>query len=325
VQKITPSATTTYIHDAKGELAMEVSTAAPTASGTEYLTADTLGSTRLITDASGNPQRCIDYLPFGEEIPAGENGRTGPCYESLGSANTAQYPAPPDVADQKFTGKERDAETGLDFFGARYFSSAQGRFTSPDWSAKPEPIPYTDSKDPQSLNLYAYVRNNPLKNRDLDGHWCVFGVVGTSCTPPPPPPAPPPGPPAQLMQPNGGHQQVNYRPGVPPAAGHLQNLVQCIGECARTPLTVTSTSEHMEGAHGPDTPHGRGEAADLAARSPQQADHLVGCAAQCGAGFALNEVRHPSPHATGPHVHVQVGPGLGGSRGDLPAAPQEDQ
>ena len=63
---------------------------------------------------------------------------------------------------------------GLDFFGARYFSGAQGRFTSPDWSAKPQPIPYADLKDPQTLNLYSYVRNNPLAKADPDGH-CGFG------------------------------------------------------------------------------------------------------------------------------------------------------
>jgi RHS repeat-associated protein len=97
------------------------------------------------------------------------------------------------TSESLFTGKERDSETSLDYFGARYFSGAQGRFTTPDWSAKPQPIPYADLNDPQSLNLYAYVRNNPLKNRDLDGHWCVFGV-GTTCTPPPPPR--PPTPPA---------------------------------------------------------------------------------------------------------------------------------
>lgn len=78
-------------------------------------------------------------------------------------------------------------QTGLDYFGARYFSGAQGRFITPDWSEKPQPIPYAELTDPQSLNLYAYVRNNPLKNRDLDGHWCVIGV-GTTCTPPPLPP-----------------------------------------------------------------------------------------------------------------------------------------
>jgi RHS repeat-associated protein len=63
-----------------------------------------------------------------------------------------------------------DRLVGLDYFGARYFSSAQGRFTSPDWSEKPQPIPYADLKDPQTLNLYAYVRNNPLSRRDFDGH-----------------------------------------------------------------------------------------------------------------------------------------------------------
>src|SRR5208283_972420 len=150
--------TTTYIHDAKGELVAEYSTAAPTPSGTDYLTADTLGSTRLITDATGNPTRCIDYLPFGEEIPTGVDGRSG-CY---GSLTSPQYPTTPDVAAQKFTGKERDAETGLDFFEARYFSSAQGRFTSPD--------PLGGSLiDPQTLNRYAYVRNNPLALTDPTG------------------------------------------------------------------------------------------------------------------------------------------------------------
>ncbi len=55
----------------------------------------------------------------------------------------------------QFTGKERDAETGLDYFGARYFSAAQGRVTSPD------PI-IGRPDDPQSWNMYAYARNNPL-------------------------------------------------------------------------------------------------------------------------------------------------------------------
>jgi RHS repeat-associated protein len=54
----------------------------------------------------------------------------------------------------QFTGKERDSESGLDYFGARYYGSALGRFTSTDWSDKPEPIPYADLSDPQTLNLY---------------------------------------------------------------------------------------------------------------------------------------------------------------------------
>jgi RHS repeat-associated protein len=77
----------------------------------------------------------------------------------------------------QFTGKERDAETGLDYFGARYFSGAQGRFMTPDWSEAPTPVPYADFSDPQTLNLYAYVRNNPIATSDLDGHgfWKKLG------------------------------------------------------------------------------------------------------------------------------------------------------
>jgi RHS repeat-associated protein len=71
-----------------------------------------------------------------------------------------------------FTGKERDTESGNDYFDARYYSSAMGRFMSPDWSAKIEPVPYSKLDDPQSLNLYSYVLNNPLSNVDPDGHAC---------------------------------------------------------------------------------------------------------------------------------------------------------
>jgi RHS repeat-associated protein len=69
-------------------------------------------------------------------------------------------------AAEQFTGKERDAETGLDYFGARYMSAAQGRFTSPDPmlnSAKPW--------DPQCWNRYGYALNNPLKFVDPNGHY----------------------------------------------------------------------------------------------------------------------------------------------------------
>jgi RHS repeat-associated protein len=63
------------------------------------------------------------------------------------------------------TGKERDAETGLDYFGARYYSGAQGRWTSPD----PGSITSRHLANPQKWNAYAYVINNPLSNIDPDG------------------------------------------------------------------------------------------------------------------------------------------------------------
>jgi RHS repeat-associated protein len=77
------------------------------------------------------------------------------------------------------TGKERDAESGNDYFGARYYSSSMGRFMSPDWSAKTSPVPYATFGDPQSLNLYSYVRNNPLSKADADGHcdWCWNAIT----------------------------------------------------------------------------------------------------------------------------------------------------
>ena len=68
------------------------------------------------------------------------------------------------------TGKERDTESGLDYFGARYYASNMGRWMSPDWAAKPEAVPYSDLMNPQSLNLYSYVNNNPLSRADADGH-----------------------------------------------------------------------------------------------------------------------------------------------------------
>ena len=71
----------------------------------------------------------------------------------------------------KFTGKERDPETGNDNFGARYYSSSFGRFLSPDWSAIPEPVPYANLTNPQTLNLYAMVSDNPLSRVDADGHY----------------------------------------------------------------------------------------------------------------------------------------------------------
>jgi RHS repeat-associated protein len=68
------------------------------------------------------------------------------------------------------TGKERDGESNLDDFGARYYSSGYGRFMTPDWAAKPTAVPYANFGNPQSLNLYSYVKNNPSTMGDPDGH-----------------------------------------------------------------------------------------------------------------------------------------------------------
>ena len=70
----------------------------------------------------------------------------------------------------KYTGKERDTESGLDMFGARYYGSSLGRFMTPDWATKPTAVPYAHYGNPQSLNLYSYVQNNPTTTGDPDGH-----------------------------------------------------------------------------------------------------------------------------------------------------------
>src|SRR5262249_21359309 len=72
----------------------------------------------------------------------------------------------------KFSGKARGQATegGLGYFGPRDYSSAFGRWMTPDWSDVPSPIPYGDLANPQSLTLYAYVTDDPLSRTDLNGH-----------------------------------------------------------------------------------------------------------------------------------------------------------
>jgi RHS repeat-associated protein len=84
------------------------------------------------------------------------------------------------TADYKFTGKERDTETLLDNFGARYNSSSLGRYMTADWAAKPISVPYANFGDPRTLNLYSYGGNNSVSFRDRDGH-CVDGVTTVVC------------------------------------------------------------------------------------------------------------------------------------------------
>jgi RHS repeat-associated protein len=110
----------------------------------------------MVFDQSGslaNVKR-HDYLPFGEELAAQQGLRSS----SLGYSGG-------DGVRQQFTLKERDAETGLDYFGARYYASIQGRFAGAD----PLFIEVNRLEYPQSWNLYTYTRNNPLRFIDPDG------------------------------------------------------------------------------------------------------------------------------------------------------------
>ena len=157
VRKTTGGITTTYVYNLLGQLAAEYGGAPDRAPGTHYLTPDHLGSTRLVTDAQGEVLTRHDYLPFGEEIGTG--------YSNRGSVKG--YTATRiDGSTQKFTGKERDDESGLDYFGARYYGGAGGRFTSPDLVN----VTWKRLLDPgNTLNKYSYAANNPLLYVDPNG------------------------------------------------------------------------------------------------------------------------------------------------------------
>ena len=164
---IAGGATTIYVHDVFGNLATEYTngtTAAPPCT-TCYFSWDYLGTTRMITDGSATIQARHDHLPFGPEIPSGYSGRT-----SIWGVT--------DNLNPKFTAQERDKETAIDFFQARYHGSAQGRFLSPD----PAGNFVASVTNPQSWNMYSYVANNPLVFVDPTGMfaYCTYGTDGNN-------------------------------------------------------------------------------------------------------------------------------------------------
>jgi len=116
---------------------------------------DLLGTRRVQASASGTVELSFSNLPYGDGFTPAGSGQ--------------------DATQHHFTGKERDTESGLDYFGARYYASTMGRWMSPDWASIPVAIPYADINNPQSLNLYSYVKNNPLIGKDADGHEVLCG------------------------------------------------------------------------------------------------------------------------------------------------------
>ena len=119
-----------------------------TGTGLTYGLGDWLGTMRLRMNTDGSTAETITSLPFGDALAASGS----------------------DPSSKHFTGKLRDNESGLDYFGARYYTSTFGRFMSPDWNPAATAIPYADLARPQTLNLYAYVGNNPVSAVDSDGH-----------------------------------------------------------------------------------------------------------------------------------------------------------
>jgi len=137
----------------------------PTGSTAQYYVEDSLGSSRVVTTNTGVVCYDADFYPFG-----GERAVTDTCAQN-------KY---------KFEGKERDTETsndigqtnGNDYFGARYYSNRYGRWLSADWSSTPIAVPYANLTNPQTLNLYSMVADDPETSADLDGHCIEDACVG---------------------------------------------------------------------------------------------------------------------------------------------------
>ncbi len=118
---------------------------------------DHLGSLRMVTDSAGIKVAGYDYYPYGTRMEDGSNG------SSDGDS------------DRRYTGHERDLDTGLDYMVARYYGPMLARFLSTDAGDDT----YLDA--PQSWNKYVYVRDNPVNANDPDGeiaNWIVGGAIG---------------------------------------------------------------------------------------------------------------------------------------------------
>jgi RHS repeat-associated protein len=170
IKKVVGTETTVFVYDAGGKLAAEYTqgvTANPSPQ-TNYITTDTLGSPRIVTNGAGQVVARHDYLPFGEEI------------HGLGGRNSAQGFAQPDTTRHRFTGYEHDAETGLDFAQARYYGNGLGRFTGVDPLLESAKTPV-----PQSWNRYSYCANNPIKYVDPTGlrYWWKKSDTGDHGSP----------------------------------------------------------------------------------------------------------------------------------------------
>lgn len=124
-----------------------------TMNATKFYLSDHLGTAQMEFASGGWPVWKGEFAPFGQE---------------LDTQFTANH--------YKFTGKERDTESGLDYFGARYYRSTIGRFTSPDSLG----AQVADSTNPQSWNFYSYGFNNPVRFTDPTGHFTCTPATSTS-------------------------------------------------------------------------------------------------------------------------------------------------
>ena len=136
-----------------------------------YYTSDQVNSVRMITDDNGTVVYSAAYAPYGQ----------------IQQTWVSTY-----QPKLQFSGKEREAETGLDYFGARHYANGRSRIISVGRIVHKDVAIY----NPQLWNLYAYCRNNPITYMDPDGRseveikitrsessenatWGKFSITGT--------------------------------------------------------------------------------------------------------------------------------------------------
>lgn len=112
----------------------------------EYIQNDQLGSSGVVTNQAGNLAEQTNFDPWGNVLAGGTQTKF------------------------QYTGQEKDSETGLNYYNARYYSPTLRRFTQPDTLV-------SDVYNPQDLNRYSYVGNNPVKNTDPSGHNFLSAVA----------------------------------------------------------------------------------------------------------------------------------------------------
>ena len=126
-----------------------------TATGTSiarYVHPDHLGSTNVVTDASGNVAQLLDYYPYG--------------------ATRVSSTTFPTNEKRQYIDQFSDTQTGLDYLNARYVDPQRGQFLSEDPVFLGNPL-NQNLQNPQTLNVYAYANGNPITGKDPDGRQCV--------------------------------------------------------------------------------------------------------------------------------------------------------
>ena len=169
VKKVVGNDTTIFVYSS-GKLVAEYTTETPPSNPTtSYTATDMLGSPRVLTNSLGEVVSRRDFLPFGEELYADGTHRT-----TVGKYSVTGQ----DSVRKRFTGYEKDIETGLDFAEARMYENRYGRFTAVD-----PKLASGQSGNPQTFNRYVYTMNRPLILTDSTGlqAGCPAGVPGTGC------------------------------------------------------------------------------------------------------------------------------------------------